>query len=88
MYASLSGTRIYFGVEGMGNVIGSLCSGFSGQGHSSVYKLENNEAEQFHRITAPALNRTGRHDIIIEEYKLIETVSSSGNSRPVSGDKS
>ncbi|GED70800.1 hypothetical protein BRE01_45020 [Brevibacillus reuszeri] len=87
MYASLSGTRIYFGVEGMGNVIGSLCSGFSGEGHSSAYKLENNEAEQLHRTTAPALNRTGRHDIMIEEYELFETVSGSGNRRCVSGDK-
>ncbi|WP_289137108.1 hypothetical protein [uncultured Brevibacillus sp.] len=77
MYASLSGTRIYYGVEGMGCVIGNRGSGFSGEGHSSAYTLENSVAEQLHRI------------MMIDEDELIETVSGSvnRNRRLVSGDK-
>ncbi|GIO05632.1 hypothetical protein J31TS6_16600 [Brevibacillus reuszeri] len=76
MYASLSGTRIYFGVEGMGRVIDNLCSCFSDEAPSTTYTRENNMVEQAHRI------------IMTDEYELIETVSGSVTKRLVSGDKS
>jgi len=41
MYASLSGTRIYFGVEGMGSVIDNRGSGVSDEAPSPI----------LHRIT-------------------------------------
>ena len=77
MYASLSGTRIYFGVEGMGSVIDNRGSGVSDEAPSPIYTLENNVAEQLHRTT-----------MIDECEPVIETESDFVNKRLVSGDKS